>query len=43
MMRNSGELVLIDFGTAREETQTYYQKNAGATVNGYRIHWLYPQ
>ncbi|HEY9703387.1 MAG TPA: WD40 repeat domain-containing serine/threonine-protein kinase, partial [Allocoleopsis sp.] len=25
MMRNNGQLVLIDFGTAREETQTYYQ------------------
>ena len=34
MLRNSGELVLIDFGTAREETQTYYQKVKGQQVTG---------
>ncbi|WP_069790237.1 tetratricopeptide repeat protein [Cyanobacterium sp. IPPAS B-1200] len=34
MMRNSGELVLIDFGTAREETQTYYQKMQGQQLTG---------
>ena len=34
MMRNNGELVLIDFGTAREETQTYYQKIQGQQVTG---------
>jgi WD40 repeat protein len=34
MMRNNGELVLIDFGTAREETQTYYQKVQGGQVTG---------
>jgi WD40 repeat protein/predicted Ser/Thr protein kinase len=34
MIRNSGELVLIDFGTAREETQTYYQKVQGKQVTG---------
>ncbi|MCZ8039742.1 MAG: serine/threonine protein kinase [Microcystis sp. LE17-20A] len=34
MMRNSGELVLIDFGTAREETQTYHQKVKGQQVTG---------
>ncbi|MGY6529840.1 MAG: tetratricopeptide repeat protein [Cyanobacterium sp.] len=34
MMRNSGELVLIDFGTAREETQTYYQKMEGQQLTG---------
>ncbi|WP_072927639.1 serine/threonine-protein kinase, partial [Microcystis aeruginosa] len=37
MLRNSGELVLIDFGTAgtaREETQTYHQKGKGQQVTG---------
>jgi WD40 repeat protein len=34
MMRNNGELVLIDFGTAREETRTYYQKVQGGQVTG---------
>ncbi len=34
MQRNNGELVLIDFGTAREETQTYYQKLQGQNVTG---------
>ena len=34
MMRNNGELVLIDFGTAREETQTYYQKVQGQQITG---------
>jgi serine/threonine protein kinase len=34
MMRNNGELVLIDFGTAREETPTYYQKLQGRKVTG---------
>ncbi len=34
MMRNNGELVLIDFGTAREETQTYYQNLQGQNVTG---------
>jgi len=34
MIRNNGELVLIDFGTAREETQTYYQKAQGQQVTG---------
>lgn len=34
MLRNSGELVLIDFGTAREETQTYYQKLRGQRITG---------
>ena len=37
MLRNNGELVLIDFGTAgtaREETQTYHQKGKGQQVTG---------
>ncbi|KAB0242961.1 protein kinase [Microcystis aeruginosa EAWAG127a] len=34
MLRNSEELVLIDFGTAREETQTYHQKVKGQQVTG---------
>ncbi|MFM6517022.1 MAG: serine/threonine protein kinase, partial [Microcystis panniformis] len=34
MLRNSGELVLIDFGTAREETQTYHQKVKGQQLTG---------
>jgi serine/threonine protein kinase len=34
MLRNSGELMLIDFGTAREETQTYHQKVKGQQVTG---------
>jgi len=34
MMRNNGELVLIDFGTAREETQTYFQSLQGQRVTG---------
>jgi serine/threonine protein kinase len=37
MLRNSGELMLIDFGTAgtaREETQTYHQKGKGQQVTG---------
>ncbi|TRU21283.1 MAG: protein kinase [Microcystis aeruginosa Ma_MB_S_20031200_S102] len=34
MMRNSEELVLIDFGTAREETQTYHQKVKGQQLTG---------
>ena len=32
MVRNSGSLALIDFGTARAETQTYLQKQAGKKV-----------
>ncbi|NJN76199.1 MAG: serine/threonine protein kinase [Synechococcaceae cyanobacterium RL_1_2] len=32
MMRNNGELVLIDFGTAREENQTYLHKVQGNQV-----------
>jgi len=34
MLRPSGQLVLIDFGTAREETQTYLQKIQGKGVTG---------
>ncbi|HEY9705505.1 MAG TPA: serine/threonine-protein kinase, partial [Allocoleopsis sp.] len=34
MMRHNGELVLIDFGTAREETNTYYQNLQGRNVTG---------
>ncbi len=34
MIRNSGKLALIDFGTAREETQTYMQKQMGQGVTG---------
>jgi WD40 repeat protein len=34
MLRNSGELVLINFGTAKEETQTYHQKVKGQQVTG---------
>lgn len=34
MLRNSGQLALIDFGTAREETQTYFQKQQGQGVTG---------
>ena len=34
MKRNNGKLVLIDFGTAREETQTYYQKVKGESITG---------
>jgi serine/threonine protein kinase len=34
MQRNNGELVLIDFGTAREETITYYQKIPGQGITG---------
>ena len=34
MLRPSGQLVLIDFGTAREVTQTLMQKVAGQQVTG---------
>lgn len=34
MIRNTGKLALIDFGTAREETQTYLQKQKGQNVTG---------
>lgn len=34
MIRNSGQLALIDFGTAREETQTYFQKQKSQGVTG---------
>ncbi len=34
MIRNTGQLALIDFGTAREETQTYLQKQQGQAVTG---------
>jgi eukaryotic-like serine/threonine-protein kinase len=34
MLRPSGQLVLIDFGTAREVTQTFMQKVAGQQVTG---------
>lgn len=34
MLRNNGQLALIDFGTAREETQTYVQKQQGKQVTG---------
>ncbi|NEP44244.1 MAG: protein kinase, partial [Okeania sp. SIO2H7] len=34
MIRQNGQLALIDFGTAREVTQTYMQKFAGQQVTG---------
>ena len=34
MLRNSDRIALIDFGTAREETQTYLQKMQGKGVTG---------
>ena len=34
MLRSSGPIALIDFGTAREETQTYLQKQQGKQVTG---------
>ncbi|BFM41231.1 protein kinase [Synechocystis sp. LKSZ1] len=34
MLRSSGQITLIDFGTAREETQTYLQKLSGQGVTG---------
>lgn len=34
MIRQDGQLALIDFGTAREVTQTYMQKVAGQQVTG---------
>ncbi|MBE9056055.1 RDD family protein [Sphaerospermopsis sp. LEGE 08334] len=34
MLRPDGQLVLIDFGTAREVTQTFMQKVAGQQVTG---------
>jgi len=34
MLRSSGQMALIDFGTAREETQTYLQKLQGKGVTG---------
>ena len=34
MLRLSGQIALIDFGTAREETQTYLQKVQGKGVTG---------
>ena len=34
MLRSSGQIALIDFGTAREETQTYLQKQQGKQVTG---------
>lgn len=34
MLRNNGQLALIDFGTAREETQTYFQNQQGKQVTG---------
>ncbi|WP_414578000.1 protein kinase domain-containing protein [Anabaena sp. CCY 9402-a] len=34
MLKADGNLVLIDFGTAREITRTYYQKAAGQNITG---------
>lgn len=34
MLRANGELVLIDFGTARQVTETYMAKRAGGQVTG---------
>ncbi|BAY61927.1 protein kinase [Calothrix brevissima NIES-22] len=34
MLKADGNLALIDFGTAREVTQTYYQKAAGQNITG---------
>jgi serine/threonine protein kinase len=34
MIRNTGKLALIDFGTAREETQTYLEKQKRQNVTG---------
>ncbi|MEH2066717.1 MAG: serine/threonine-protein kinase [Nostoc sp.] len=34
MLKPDGNLTLIDFGTAREVTQTYYQKVAGQNITG---------
>ncbi|MDZ8189144.1 MAG: serine/threonine-protein kinase [Nostoc sp. ChiSLP02] len=34
MLKADGNLALIDFGTAREVTQTYHQKAAGQNVTG---------
>jgi serine/threonine protein kinase len=34
MLKADGNLVLIDFGTAREITQTYHQKAAGQNITG---------
>ncbi|MBD2166954.1 serine/threonine protein kinase [Calothrix membranacea FACHB-236] len=34
MLKTDGNLALIDFGTAREVTQTYHQKAAGHNVTG---------
>ena len=34
MLRSNGQLALIDFGTAREETETYLQKQQGKQVTG---------
>jgi len=34
MLRSSGQIALIDFGAAREETQTYLQKLQGKGVTG---------
>ncbi|MEH2242239.1 serine/threonine-protein kinase [Nostoc sp.] len=34
MLKADGHLALIDFGTAREVTRTYYQKAAGQNITG---------
>lgn len=34
MLKPDGNLALIDFGTVREVTQTYYQKAAGQNITG---------
>ncbi|MFO5526504.1 MAG: protein kinase domain-containing protein [Cuspidothrix sp.] len=34
MLKADGNLALIDFGTAREVTKTYYQKAAGQNITG---------
>ncbi|MTJ52242.1 serine/threonine protein kinase [Anabaena sp. UHCC 0253] len=34
MLKADGHLALIDFGTAREVTKTYYQKAAGQNITG---------
>jgi serine/threonine protein kinase len=39
MLRQNGQLALIDFGTAREETETYFQKQQGKQVTG--IAWVF--
>jgi hypothetical protein len=34
MLKADGHLTLIDFGTAREVTETYHQKVAGQNITG---------